>query len=58
MERERDEEGDLNRHTGASRIQRSTRKRWELRRENERQVDEDFGPSELTVETLYREREN
>jgi len=52
--KERDEEGNINRHTSASRIQRSTR-RWKLRRENGRRADEDFEPSELTVKTLYGE---
>lgn len=38
-------------------MQRSTRGR-ESKRENGRQAEEDFGPSELTVETLYGETEH
>jgi len=51
-EKELEVRGDINRHTSASRIQWSTR-RWELRQGNRGQVEEDFGPSELTVEALY-----
>jgi len=54
--KERDDEENINRHTSAPRIQWSMR-RGETWQENGGKVEDDFGPSELTVETLYGEWE-
>lgn len=53
-EEEESDEGNINRHTNKSRIQRSTRREWESRRGKGR-IAEDFGPSEFTVKTLHGE---